>query len=171
MPSAEIERTARRPSLPVVGEQVSTGHEPGGGGSGSTEGGMTRAERIHLANVREARKINRLVSKIEESIAEGHMDDAEALIDELAVLKEEEDSYVLKLRAFWHMRQGDFQASASYLTAVLAKEQDDLEAGINMAIVEIKTHQLDKARKRLAKLREIYPANPFIEEIIQKIGR
>ncbi|MBW2602193.1 MAG: tetratricopeptide repeat protein, partial [Deltaproteobacteria bacterium] len=55
--------------------------------------------------------------------------------------------------------------------AVLAQEQNDLEAGINMAIVEIKTHRLDKARKRLAKLREIYPANTIIEDIIQKMGR
>ncbi len=171
MPSAEIERTARQPSLLPVGEQVSTGHEPGEGGSDSREGGMSMAERIHLANVREARKINRLVSKIKGSITQGHMDDAKAHIDELAVLKGDQDSYVLKLRAFWHMRQGNFEASAPFLTAVLAKEKDDLEAGINMAIVEIKTHRLDKARKRLAELREIYPANPFIEEIIQKIGR
>jgi hypothetical protein len=167
--SGEIERTAGR--LPLPRGPVSPGHEPGEEASGSTEGGMTRAERIHLASVRETRNINRLVSKIEESMTKGHMDDAKAHIDELARLKGEQDSYVLKLRAFWHMCQGDFEAPASLLTAVLAKEQDDLEAGINMAIVEIKTDRLDKARKRLEKLREIYPANSFIEELIQKMGR
>ncbi|MBW2265724.1 MAG: tetratricopeptide repeat protein [Deltaproteobacteria bacterium] len=139
--------------------------------SGSTEVLTSRAERIHPADVGKAQKINRLVSKIEKSMTIGDIDDAKARIDELAVLKGEQSSYVLKLRAFWHMRQGDFEAPVSLLTAVLAQEQNDLEAGINMAIVEIKTHRLDKARKRLAKLREVYPANTIIEDIIQKMGR
>ena len=168
-PSGEIEPTAGRLLLPRG--PVSPSVEPGEAASRPTEGKMSRAERIHLANVRETRNINRLVSKIEESITKGHMDNAKAHIDKLARLKGEQDSYVLKLRAFWHMCQGDFKAPASLLAAVLAKEQDDLEAGINMAIVEIKTDRLDKARKRLEKLREIYPANSFIEEIIQKMGR
>jgi hypothetical protein len=167
--SGEIERTAGR--LPLPRGPVSPGHEPSEAAPGPTEGETSRAERIHLANARKAHNINRLVSKIEASMTKGHMDDARAHIDALARLKGEQDSYVLKLRAFWHMCQGDFEASASFLTAVLVKEQDDLEAGINMAIVEIKTDRLDKARKRLEKLREIYPANSFIEELIQKMGR
>jgi hypothetical protein len=40
-----------------------------------------------------------------------------------------------------------------------------------MAIIEIKTHQLDEARKRLAGLREIYQANTLIPELIRETGR
>jgi Flp pilus assembly protein TadD len=68
------------------------------------------------------------------------------------------------------MRQRDYASAASLLTRVLEKEKDDLEAGINMAIVEIKTHRLDEARKRLAGLREIYQANTLIPELIRETG-
>ena len=84
-PSGEIEPTAGRLLLPRG--PVSPSVEPGETASRPTEGKMSRAERIHLANVRETRNINRLVSKIEESITKGHMDDAKAHIDKLARLK------------------------------------------------------------------------------------
>jgi len=129
-----------------------------------------RAEGIHQVNLEKAARVGRLVSRIEKSMKDGDMDDAKALIDQLTQFKGEESAYLLKLRAVWHMRQRDYASAASLLTRVLEKEKDDLEAGINMAIVEIKTHRLDKARKRLAGLREIYQGNTFIPELIRETG-
>lgn len=141
------------------------------GTSHAREGRASRAERIHLANVEKARKIQRLVWKIEKSIAEDNMDGAQTFIDQLAALKGEQNRYVLKLKAFWNMRQGDIEACASVLNAVLDEDPDDLEAGVNMAIIEIKTRRLDEARKRLGRLRDIYPGSTVLEELIEKIGR
>jgi len=98
------------------------------------------------------------------------MEDAKTLIDRLTQFKGEESPYLLKLRAVWHMREGDYASAAFLLTSVLEKEKDDLEAGINMAIIEIKTHRMDEARKRLAALREIYQANTLIAELIRETG-
>jgi hypothetical protein len=159
--TARLHRSSFRASGPIPSESLSTG---------DGRGRDARAERIYQVNLEKAAKVGRLVSRIEKSMKEGDMDDAKALIDQLTQFKGEESSYLLKLRAVWHMRQRDYASAASLLTRVLEKEKDDLEAGINMAIVEIKTHRLDEARKRLTGLREIYQANTLIPELIRETG-
>jgi hypothetical protein len=134
------------------------------------ENKAARAERTYQVNLEKAAKAGRMVSKIERSMIEGDMDGAKALIDQLAQLKGEQNAYLLKLRAVWHMRQKDYDSAAGLLTKVLEKKKDDLEAGINMAIIEIKTHRLDEARRRLAGLQEIYQANTLIPELIRETG-
>jgi len=157
--SARLNRGGLRASGPIPSEPLGPGR-----------GRDARAERIYRVNLEKAAKVGRLVSRIEKSMKEGDMDDAKALIDQLTQFKGEKSSYLLKLRAVWHMRQRDYASAASLLGRVLEKEKDDLEAGINMAIVEIKTHRLDEARKRLVGLREIYQANTLIPELIRETG-
>jgi hypothetical protein len=157
--SARLHRDGLSVSGPITEKRFSSRH-----------GRDPRAERIYQVNLEKAAEVGRMVSKIEESMTEGDMDHAKVLIDHLADLKGEESPYLLKLRAVWHMRQRDYASAASLLTKVLEKEEDDLEAGINMAIIEIKTHRLDEARKRLAGLREIYQANTLIPELIRETG-
>ncbi|MBW1612454.1 MAG: tetratricopeptide repeat protein [Deltaproteobacteria bacterium] len=125
--------------------------------------------RIGLENVEKTARIASLVAKIQKSMGTGSSDQIEDLIDELALLKGEDNSYVLKLKAFWRLKQNDYESAALFLNEVLRKNENDLEAGINMAILEIKTSQIPEAKKRLARLREIYPENALIPELIQKL--
>jgi hypothetical protein len=138
---------------------------------GSKESTDLRTKRIHMVNVKKTAGITRLVSKAERSISSGDFEQADTLIGELELLKGKENSYVMKLRAVWYMRQGDFKSAASLLNTVLERDQDDLDAGINMAVIEIKTNRLDEAHKRLAALGEVYQANTRIPELIRKIGK
>jgi len=126
-------------------------------------------ERIRLENVEKSAKIASLVVKIRRSMSTKRNDQLEDLIDELALLKGKGSSYVLKLRAFVYMRKNEYESAGLLLNDVLRKDENDLEAGINMAIVEIKTSQIPKAIKRLATLREMYPENTLIPELIQKL--
>ena len=126
-------------------------------------------ERIRLENVEKSARIASLVAKIQSFLDTRGSDQLEDLIDKLALLKGKESNYVLKLRAFLCMRKDDYESAALLLNDVLRKNENDLEAGINMAIVEIKTSQIPEAIKRLAKLREIYPEDTLIPELIQKL--
>ncbi|OEU80786.1 MAG: hypothetical protein BA865_03135 [Desulfobacterales bacterium S5133MH4] len=130
-----------------------------------------RVERIRLLNIEKTAEISRLISRIEKSMAVNDMDSAKDLIDQLALLKGEENIYVMNIRAFCYMRQGDLDAAASILTEVLEKDQNALDAGINMAVIEIKTNQLEEAQERLAKLRETYQNNQTVRDLIEKVGR
>ena len=124
---------------------------------------------LHLVKVEKNAKITSLVKEIQKSMSTGNNTQTEKLLDQLTKLKGEKDSYVLKLRAFYHMCQGNYNLAASLLNKILKKNKNDLEAGVNMAILEIKTGQLTKARNRLSRLRNIYPHNTLIPELIQKL--
>ena len=129
----------------------------------------TEQEIIHQANIEKSMKIARLVEKIQRSMGPVNDSCTQDLFDQLSLLKGEDDSYVLNLKAFWSLRQKDYETTATYLKRVLEQNRMDLDAGINMAIVEINTNQLQAARNRLAKLRKIYPDNILIPEMIQKL--
>lgn len=125
---------------------------------------------VHLVNVEKQRKITALIARIEKSLAASDLTQAGSLVDTLAAMKPKQDRYVLKLRAYLAMRQGDLASAASSLASVLACDEDDLEAGLNMAVVEIKTDRLTKARQRLARLRERYPEDTRIADLMDRIG-
>jgi len=129
----------------------------------------TEEEIIHQANVDKSLKIARLVEKIQRSMGLVNDSYIQDLLDQLTLLKGEDDSYVLNLKAFRSLRQKNYETAAAYLEKVLEQNEVDFDAGINMAIVEINTNQLQAARKRLARLRKTYPDNMLIPEMIQKL--
>ncbi len=115
-------------------------------------------------------KIARLVRKIEKSIAQGRSNTVISnLLNRLAVLKGSEDTYVLKMRAFSKMRQGDFGSAQSLLQNVLKTHEDDLEAGINMAIIEIKSGRHGDAKERLLSLLGMHPHNTLIADMLLQL--
>lgn len=127
------------------------------------------SEKIHLADVNKSAEITRLVARLHKSIDRADDAQAEDLLGQLTALKGEDNIYVMKLRAFLHIRNQDYESAALLLEKVLESDGMDLEAGINMAIIEIKTNRIQDARKRLAKLREIYSDNIFIPELMRKL--
>jgi len=128
-----------------------------------------RTQRIHRANLERSLKISRLVDKIHKYIKAGNIGLTEKYLRELETLKGKDNTYVLNLRAFWCLTRQDYESATSFLKKVLDKNERDLEAGINMAIVEIKTKRFQQAEERLKGLREIYPENTAILELIEKL--
>ena len=125
--------------------------------------------KIYLTNVAKGLETARLVAEIADAIRHNNNEQTGKLLDQLSGLKGVENRYVLNLRAYWFLLQKDYQAAAYALNKVLEENKDDLEAGVNMAIVEIGTNRFQAARKRLLKLRSLYPENARIAELIQKL--
>ncbi len=126
-------------------------------------------EKIFSANAKKNGKIARLIADIHLEMEHGSDEQIEKLFDELVVLKGQDNSYILKLKAVWHMHNKDFERAEDLLKRVLSKNEADQEAGINMAIIEIKTQHIQKAYERLKNLREIYPENVRVTEIMQNM--
>ena len=68
------------------------------------------------------------------------------------------------------MQQEKYRPAMSLLKKVLKRNENDLEAGINMAILEIKTNRPQQANNRLAGLQENYPEDVRIAEILNKLS-
>ena len=128
-----------------------------------------RTQRIHRASLERSLKISRLVDRIHKSIKVGNVSQTEKYLRELELLKGKDNHYVLKLRAFWCLNRQDNESAKKLLKKVLDTNERDLEAGINMAVIEIKTNEFQKAGERLKRLKEIYPENTAISELIDKL--
>ena len=126
-------------------------------------------EKIFLANVKKNAKIARLVADIRWEMGHGDKKRTEKLLDELVLIKGQNNSYALKLKAVCHIRNQEYERAADLLKIILTKNERDLEAGINMAIVEINTKQEKNAYRRLEKLQKIYPENIRLAEIMQSL--
>ncbi len=126
-------------------------------------------EKIFLANVKKNAKIARLVADIRWEMGHSDKKRTEKLLDELVLIKGQNNSYVLKLKAVCHIRNQEYERAADLLKIILTKNERDLEAGINMAIVEINTKQEKNAYRRLEKLQKIYPENIRLAEIMQSL--
>ena len=128
----------------------------------------TRAKVLRNKKAKQVR-ITRLVTRIEKQMHLYEDEETWRLIGELEALKGSENTYVLKLKAYWHLRRDEFDAAVVLLNKVLQKNAEDLEAGINMAVAEMKTNQFAAAEERLDKLREVYPENSLIPEMLHKL--
>ena len=117
-------------------------------------------ERLQLVN---------LVKKIEKAMAESNHALTEDLLRRLEDRMGKNNEFVLKLKAFWHLRNARYQDAAMLLGQVLAANEEDMEAGINMAILEIKTGKSKEAQKRLEMLHRQNPDNTLITELLDKI--
>lgn len=125
--------------------------------------------RMQRISVQKNIKIGNIIGKIKRNMKAHDARTTERLIDQLASLKGKNDQYVLKLRAFYLMNQGDFKSAVFLLNRVLQTDKDDREAGINMAILEMKNGQVNEAKSRLYRLREIHPHDTLIPDLINKI--
>lgn len=125
---------------------------------------------LHRIKVQQCDEITSLVARLERLLSAGEFAESKEIIDRLGALKGHEDSYVLKLRSYWHIRQGEFAYAEPLLAMVLEKNQDDLEAGINMAIVEMHGDKARAARNRLIHLKNIYDADTVIPELLKQIN-
>ena len=128
------------------------------------------SEDIYRIHVYRNTRIGNLIKKIHKSMRTDNSNaQTDLLLDQLALLKGKNNCYVLKLRAFCFMNRDDFDSAASLLNRVLQENENDLEAGINMSIIEIKNGQMNKAKNRLYRLRDNNPYDTTIPELIHKL--
>ena len=98
----------------------------------------------------------------------GKIDD---LFSRLKALKGESDPYLLKMRAYWLLQQGRLEQAEVFLSGLVESNAQDLEAGLNLAIIEMQTNRSGQALERLKQLRQVYPDNAMIADLIRKLRK
>ncbi len=128
------------------------------------------AERARRAALEKSARIGRLVRQIEQALGgSGEAGDPALLLKRLAGLKGENHPYVAKLRAYYNFRRGEMALAEADLHKVVAANPEDLEAGINLALIEIQDQRYDQALARLKALRRTYPENEKIADLIKRL--
>ncbi len=136
--------------------------------SGNTEQNQKQSmeEIIVQTKIEKSRKVASLISDIEESLQAKDYRETEQLIQKLTDLTHKDNPYLLKIKSFFFIKTGKNNQAAEILQKILATDQNDLEANINMAIIEIKNGKIEDAHFRLVNLAKIYPENSTIQDLI-----
>jgi len=131
-----------------------------------------RADKVHHENVAKSLKVSRLITRIRQSMRlNGGGGDTEMMLSQLESIKGKNNSYVLKLRAFWYIEKGEYDRALPLLEQVAGRNEKDLEAGYNLAVLEIKTNQLQAARRRLTQLSQMYPENNQVVDMLLQVKK
>lgn len=136
---------------------------------------ISTAESISQEQKRLKEKINRqaaitrLVSKIEKSLGNGSMEQTEALLNELSDAKGDKNGYVLKFKAYLFILKKDYREAEQILDKILKENTNDVNAAMNMAVIEARTGRQASAQERLKKLSQRYPENMAVIELVEKL--
>ncbi|MFC3130065.1 tetratricopeptide repeat protein, partial [Coralloluteibacterium stylophorae] len=97
-------------------------------------------------------EIQRRVAAATAAVESGDAAAAHAAIDALAQVLPAESLTLLRMRAWAAYSGGDFDAAARYYRDVVARVPDDLNAGINVALLDARAGEIERARTRLMRL-------------------
>ena len=113
--------------------------------------------------------IAQMVIRLEKAIAQGDSIEVGALFDALSLVKQADDTYLLNMRAYWHMTQREYAKAEIYLKQVLMRNSEDLEAGLNLAIIEAHTNRTEDAQQRLHLLSQRYPTESRLHYVLNTL--
>lgn len=116
-------------------------------------------------------QIARLVEDIHSAIQTDNVKRTSRLLNKLVLIKGPKHPFVSKLRAFSLIRQNHLTEAKSLLDEVLSLNAEDLEAGLNMAVIDIKTGRYREARHRLEGLQQQYPEEEHVAVYLRRLPR
>jgi len=114
--------------------------------------------------------VSKIVQQVRTNIIKNNHAKVNKYLKQLENIKGENNIFVLKLKAFWHIKTGEYNIAEKLLQDVLNRNKDDFEAGINMAVIDINQNRISQARERLHNLQQVYPENSKILNIIKALN-
>lgn len=176
--SSEPAREAGRPSPQNRDETVAEVPKPAMGPAGSApqviglpspdESGGPSGERkaVYRGRARIAKIVEALRRDMSSPGNEGLVEDR---LRELVSLKGRDDPYVLQITAYWRMKLGDLERASSLLGRLLQRDPENLVAGLNMAVLEFRSGRRSNALRRLKKIRNLYPEDERVAELLARM--
>ena len=116
-------------------------------------------------------QVSKLANRISSAIQADDVQQTDALLAKLAKMKGADNLFVLKLKAYSFIRQNRLEEAHALLSNVLAHNAMDREAGLNMAVIDIKAGRLENAQRRLVQLQELYPEDGHIALYLRQLPR
>ncbi|MBF0470715.1 MAG: hypothetical protein HQL48_05010 [Gammaproteobacteria bacterium] len=116
------------------------------------------------------RNSQQLVHQLKRSIREGEKEEViQKILQQLRQLRSPDDPFVLKMEAFWEIKRANYAHAAQLLSLVLEQQPNDLDANINMSIVEMHQQQISEAHSRLKRLATLYPGNDWVNAALARL--
>ena len=130
-----------------------------------------RSEQNRLNTLSQNARTGQVVRQTQAALTRVPLDAArvETLLDELSRAKGRDHPFVIKLKAYYLLKQRHYREAEGLLQQVVSASPDDIEAGVNLALVEIQSGRLDQARRRIEHLAVEHPDNAVVAEMNRKL--
>lgn len=150
---AKVKPAAATPSM----KRLQTTH--------NTQHNKTLTTRSYLS------EIQQLVTQLKQAMARRDTTVVEPLLDLLEQRVGADVAVSLKMRAYWLLRQDKNTQAAELYQQLLKQQPNDQEANLNMALIELRNGERDKALARVSRLATIYPDSPHVDRFLQRLRR
>jgi len=70
------------------------------------------------------------------------------------------------MEAYWALAMGRDAEAEGLLREIVSRHPDDLEAGVNLTVLDLRYGRLEAARKRTDYLLGVYPEEPKVQELL-----
>jgi hypothetical protein len=131
--------------------------------------GSETRQRAQTESRERRRRIERLASDLTRAAHAGDESESERLLRAMEGIAGGNSSYVLNMRAYVELLRGEYTAVETLLAVVLARDETDVDAGLNMAIAESRTGRLSQARERLARLVLEHPEDDRVDTLLRSL--
>ncbi|MCP4746470.1 MAG: tetratricopeptide repeat protein [Desulfobacteraceae bacterium] len=138
-----------------------------------------QARRLEMQKLQARRKaareksarIEKIAGRLENALTKSDIEQAyvSKLFRELSRLKGADHPYVLELKAYALIRQENYAQAEKILLKVIYTDRKNVEAGINLAVIEFRTGRHQQAIERLKRLRLDFPENERVFKMLKKL--
>ncbi|MBT8341552.1 MAG: tetratricopeptide repeat protein, partial [Desulfatitalea sp.] len=137
-----------------------------------TEATQRKAQAARRAVRAKSERIQSLVNRLDTAMnrsAAPQEAQVEAMLHELESIKGRQSPYVQKMRAYWLLKQERHEEAGVLLERILAADDSDLEAALNLVVVHLRLGRRSAALAGLQHIRKAHPDNQRVVEMIRKL--
>jgi len=114
--------------------------------------------------------IDTLIQQLYRAISANQVSQVTALLAQLSQQMGQQNGFVIKLKAYWLLKQKHYHQVETLLQPYVLQHPKDLEAGINLSMAEIQRDP-EVALSRLQQLNRWYPDHQMVQSLLAQVSK
>ncbi|MFT4746024.1 MAG: Flp pilus assembly protein TadD [Congregibacter sp.] len=114
-------------------------------------------------------KIKYLVTQLKNTIQNENIPKTTELLQQLAQKAGKDSIVTLRMNGYWSLQQNLNQESRQFYQQLLMLQPNDLEANMNMALLDVRLGNMDNAKNRLNKMTVLYPDSNSVKQFSKSL--
>ena len=110
-----------------------------------------------------------VINQLQFAIAQNNVQEVKTGFHRLESVMGSDSLFLVKMRGYWSLKRGKLEEAGRYFNKVLSLKPQDMDAQLNMVIVEMRSNYQEAAKERLEKLVKRYPMDDRVLALIQKL--
>jgi hypothetical protein len=115
-------------------------------------------------------EIKYLVTQLKNTIHNENIPKTAELLQQLAQKAGKNSIVTLRMNGYWSLQQNMNQESRQFYQQLLMLQPNDLEANMNMVLLDVRLGNMDNAKNRLNKMTVLYPDSNSVKQFSKSLA-